>query len=44
MKPGSIVHRQHVYDGIMRGIEDFQRGNVTDAKEGLARIRSEKGW
>ena len=34
----------HVYDGIMRGIEDFQRGNVTDAKEGLARIRSEKGW
>ncbi|WP_154052954.1 type II toxin-antitoxin system Phd/YefM family antitoxin [Olsenella uli] len=33
-----------VYDGIMRGIEDFQRGNVTDAKEGLARIRAEKGW
>ena len=33
-----------VYDGIMRGVEDFQRGNATDAKEGLARIRATKGW
>lgn len=33
-----------VYDGILRGIEDFQRGDVTDAKEGLARIREAKGW
>lgn len=33
-----------VYGGIMRGIEDFQRGNVTNAKEGLARIRTARGW
>lgn len=33
-----------VYDGIMRGIEDFQRGNIADAKEGLERIRAKKGW
>lgn len=33
-----------VYDGIMRGIEDFQRGDVTDAQEGLGRIRAKKGW
>ena len=35
---------ERVYQGILRGIEEFQRGDTTDAAKGLAAIRDRKGW
>ena len=33
-----------VYQGIIRGIEEFQRGETTSVAEGFAAIRDRKGW
>ena len=35
---------ERVYQGILRGIEEFQRGDTTDAAEVFAAIRDRKGW
>lgn len=35
---------ERVYQGILRGIEEFQRGETTDAAKGFAAIRDRKGW
>ena len=35
---------ERVYQGIIRGIEEFQRGEPTDAAKGFAAIRDRKGW
>lgn len=35
---------ERVYQGILRGIEEFQRGDTTDAAEGFAAMRDRKGW
>ena len=33
-----------VYDGVLRGYEDYCAGRVTPAREGLAALREKKGW
>lgn len=35
---------ERVYQGILRGIEEFQCGETTDAAKGFAAIRDRKGW
>ncbi len=35
---------ERVYQGILRGIEEFQRGETADAAKGFAAIRDRKGW
>lgn len=35
---------QRVYDGILRGIEDFQNGDTTPAADAFAAVRDRKGW
>ncbi|MEG0323011.1 MAG: type II toxin-antitoxin system prevent-host-death family antitoxin [Raoultibacter sp.] len=38
------AREMRVYEGIMRGYEDFQQGRVEAADEADARIRKLKGW
>ena len=33
-----------VYDGVLRGYEDYCAGRVTPAREALAALREKKGW
>lgn len=35
---------EHIYQGILRGIEEFQHSETTDAAKGFAAIRDRKGW
>lgn len=35
---------ERVYQGILRGIEEFQLGETTPAAKGFAAIRDRKGW
>lgn len=35
---------ERVYRGILRGIEEFQRGETTPAADAFAAIRKQKGW
>lgn len=35
---------ERIYQGILRGIEEFQRDETTEAAEGFASIRDHKGW
>ena len=40
----NLEREQRVYDGILRGLEDFQNGNASPAKDALASLRARKGW
>ena len=42
--PGFREREMRVYDGVLRGYEDFCAGRVTPAREGLAALREKKGW
>lgn len=38
------AQEMRVYEGIMRGYEEYLNGNVVKADEAMARIRAAKGW
>lgn len=39
-----LAREMRVYSGILQGFEDVQEGRTTSAEEGLAALRSKKGW
>lgn len=38
------TREERIYRGILQGIEEFQHGNTTTAKDGFAAIRERRNW
>lgn len=41
---GMYANEMRVYDGLMRGYVDYQRGDVVDAADAEAAVVAQKGW